>query len=399
MEELYSELLGLPNLVVKRVESEAEEIRIYCLVEESSRCPSCDQESEKINQRYERKVRDLDISGRKVYLHLEVKQYECTNCGRTHSQAFDFVSKGKSHTKRQSKWIFEMCKKQSHTEVGSLLDINSKTVENIFYEQAEEQVEAVDWSKIKRIGIDEFAFKKGHRDYILVLVDLDSHDLISLLPSRDKASIIKYFEELGAEVCEQVEVYSSDMWQPFLDVAEELFPNASTVIDRFHWTKHLNKVVDEVRKDLRRADKDNEAFKRLKWPLIKRPEHLKETEEEQVQQAISAAKDHEATAPLEQVYALKNELISIFDQPLSFEMGKLQVEFWIKKAETIGNKHLDKFIRLLRNHLTSIVNYFKDRVSNGVVEGTNNLLRTVKRFTFNMTNFEHFKARVFAWKS
>jgi len=399
METLYKELLRLPNLEVNRVEKTDKEIRIYCSVEQTGKCPSCQLENTSINQRYERVVRDLDISVRKVYLHLEVKQYECENCGRTHSQQFDFVSKGKSHTKRQSKWIFEMCKKQSHTEVGSLLDINSKTVENIFYAQAEEQVKSVDWRKIRRIGIDEFSFKKGHKDFILILVDLDSHDIIALLPFRDKASIIEYFKGLGEDFCKQVEVYSSDMWQPFLDIAEELFPNADTVIDRFHWTKHLNKVVDSVRKDLRKTDKENEAFKRLKWALIKRPEHLKDNEQEQVQQAIAASKNFEQIAPLEQIYQMKNELIGIFDRPFCFEMGKLEVEFWIKRAEVIDNKHLNKFIHLLRKNLINIVHYFKDRVSNGVVEGTNNLLRTVKRFTFNMTNFEHFRARVFAWKA
>jgi transposase len=399
MEELYEDLLRLPNLSVNRVESEDKLIRIYCEIAEDSICPVCQVKNTSVNQSYERVVRDLDISGRKVYLHLKVRQYKCATCGRTHSQQFDFVSKGKSHTKRQSKWIFEMCKKQSHTEVGSLLDINSKTVENVFYEQAEAQVRQVDWSTIRRIGIDEFSFKKGHKDFILVLVDLDTHAIIGLLPFRDKASIVSYFKGLGECFCNQVEVYSSDMWQPFLDIAQELFVNADAVIDRFHWTKHLNKVIDNLRKDLRKEDKENGAFKNLKWTLIKRSEKLNEKEKEQLEEAIRASKSFEDRVPLEKVYQIKNELIAIFDKPFSFEMGKLEVEFWIKKAEIIDNKHLNKFIKLLRKNLINIVNYFKDRVSNGVVEGTNNLLRTVKRFTFNMTNFEHFRARVFAWKT
>ena len=45
-----------------------------------------------------------------------------------------------------------------------------------------------------------------------------------------------------------------------------------------------------------------------------------------------------------------------------------------------------------------ITNYFKHKMSNAVTEGNNNILRTVKRFTFNMTNFDHFKARCFAFK-
>lgn len=399
MESIYEDLLRLPNLKVNQVTSAEKEIHIYCEVNESGKCPSCGALSNSVNQRYERVVRDLDISGRKVFLHLLSKQYECENCGRTHSQVFSFVSKGKSYTDRQAKWIFEMCKKQSHTEVGSLLDINAKTVENIFYAQANQQVQGVDWSRIRRIGIDEFSFKKGHKDFILILVDLETHEIIALLPFRDKANIISFFKSLGDDFCNQIEVYSSDMWQPFLDIASEIFPNATTVIDRFHWTKHLNKVVDSARKDLRKQDKENEAFKNLKWTLIKRPEHLNEKEKEQLEQAITAAGAFEEIAPLKKLYEMKNELISIFDSHLSFELGKLEVELWMKKAEIIGNKHLDKFVNLLRRNSNNIINYFKDRVSNGVVEGSNNLLRTIKRFTFNMTNFEHFRARVFAWKS
>jgi transposase len=268
-----------------------------------------------------------------------------------------------------------MCKKQRHTELGALLDLNAKTVENIFYSQAEKQAKAVNWTKIRRIGIDEFAFKKGHKDFILILLDLATHEIIALLPFRDKVNIISFFHSLGDEFCKQVEVYSSDMWQPFLDIGAEIFPNAQVVIDRFDWTNHLNKVLDNARKDLRQIDKDNAAFKYLKWTLVKRPEHLKAKEKQVLEEALEAAKAFEKTTPLAQIYEIKNELITIFDTNFSFEMGKLEVEFWIKKAEIIDNKHLNKFVKLLRKNFTNIINYFHDRVSNAVVEGTNNLLR------------------------
>jgi hypothetical protein len=43
--------------------------------------------------------------------------------------------------------------------------------------------------------------------------------------------------------------------------------------------------------------------------------------------------------------------------------------------------------------------FFKQKISNAKTEGNNNLLRTVKRMAFNMTNFAHFKARTFAFKT
>ena len=111
MEKMYEDLLMLANLKVHHVVLAAREIHIYCEVNEGNKCPSCEQLTKVINQRYERVVRDLSISGRRVFLHLSVKQYECQNCGRMHSQVFSFLAKGKSYTNRQAKWTFEMCKK------------------------------------------------------------------------------------------------------------------------------------------------------------------------------------------------------------------------------------------------------------------------------------------------
>lgn len=99
---------------------------------------------------------------------MEVLQYRCANCDRTHSQTFDFVESGKSHTKGQSKWIFKLSAKQSHSEVGSLLDIHSKTVERIFNEEAKKELGLPDWHKIKCIGIDEYAFNMTNFDHFEV---------------------------------------------------------------------------------------------------------------------------------------------------------------------------------------------------------------------------------------
>lgn len=90
-------------------------------------------------------------------------------------EQFDFVKPRKSYTKRQAIWIVEMGRKQSHTEVARLTGMKHKTVERICYSCVLER--QVDWTKIRRIGIDEFAFKKGHKDFITILVDLDSDSI------------------------------------------------------------------------------------------------------------------------------------------------------------------------------------------------------------------------------
>ena len=182
----------------------------------STQSPRCASKIKRKTPKYIRKVRDLNLSGREVYLHLQVHQYLC-DCGRHFIEEFDFVESGKSYTKRQAFWIIEMSRKQSHKQVGTLLNMNHKTVERICYRL--ESTRIIDWAKIRRIGIpkyrDEFAFKKGHKDFITIIVDLDTHEIIDILEYRDKASLRTYFQGLGQEICNQIEDFCSDMWGPF----------------------------------------------------------------------------------------------------------------------------------------------------------------------------------------
>lgn len=388
--EIYAALLNIPKLAIEQIELETKVLNIYCKIEcfDCQICPSCQAKVSRKTAKYRRKIRDLDISGRRVLLHLLVHQYHC-DCGRTFSEKFDFVSPGKSYTKRQAKWIFEMSAKQSFLQVGALTDMNPKTVERLCYEQL--NFRQIDWTRIHRIGIDEFAFKKGHKDFIVILIDLDTHEIIDLLQFRDKAFIHAYFEQLGSEICSKVTDFCSDMWGPFQDLAAKLFPNALVHVDRFHWTLHLNKVVDNYRKQLRRENKDQAVFKNLKWKLIKRPENLCQSEQIALQQAFDFAPE------LEDIYQMKNTFQSIFDIEFSYEFAVEQIDLWIKHANLLDNKYLNLFIELFERHRTNILNYFKNRTSSGAVEGTNNLLRTIKRFTFNMSNFMNFKKRVFAF--
>ena len=389
---LYEELLAIPNLKIQSVEIEKKTLHIHCKIEHlgGQKCPVCHQKVVKKTPKYTRTIRDLDISGRQVFLHLSVHQYHC-ECGRTFSEDFDFVTRGKSYTKRQAKWIFEMSAKQSHLQVAALTDMSHKTVECICYEQIE--FRQINWSEIHRIGIDEFAFKKGHKDFIVILVNLDTNDIIDILPFRDKASLRAYFKGLGNEICAKVSDFCSDMWGPFQDVAAELFPNALVHIDRFHWTVYLNKVVDNFRKELRRKNKEEDAFKNLKWKLIKRPENLNIEEQKHLRIAF------EIHPELEDIYQMKNTFQAIFDTDFSYDFAVENIDAWIAHATLLDNKYLTKFIELFERHRTNILNYFINRISSAAVEGKNNLLRTIKRYTFNMSNFLNFKRRVFAFNS
>lgn len=388
--ELYETLLGFSVLEVTKVDLGEHQVDIYCQSKiNGGICPSCLKIREKVNQSYTRIIRDLDLLGRKVYLHLEVRQFKCEACDNYFSEHFEFVDKNGKVTKRQEKWIFEMCQKQSIKQVAALIGMGSHQVENIFYKYTNKILEKENrYAQVRKLGIDEIALRKGHKSFACVLVDLEKGWVIDILPDRDKALLIKHFKSKGEVFLQQIELVTCDMWEAYVNVSKSLFPNAKIVIDRFHWMKHLNNAVDNQRKLERKLNPEEETFKQLKWKLIKNQKDLTAEEEMLLKKAFAKSPE------LEEIYELKNTFQAIFDCEFSKETAEKEIQHWIDYSEQLSNKYLNKFIKTFNNWREWILNYFEGRYSNGIVEGLNNSIKTIKRQAYGLLNFEHLRARV-----
>ena len=55
-------------------------------------------------------------------------------------------------------------------------------------------------------------------------------------------------------------------------------------------------------------------------------------------------------------------------------------------------------LRLYKENLRYIENSFKYNINNGIIEGTNNLIKCIKRTAFGYRKFNHFIARIFLIK-
>jgi len=71
--------------------------------------------------------------------------------------------------------------------------------------------------------------------FLHFFLDYFFYNVRRVAKQRDKAFLIKYFEDKGEAFCQQIEVFCSDMWKAYLNCAKEVFPNAIVVADRFHF--------------------------------------------------------------------------------------------------------------------------------------------------------------------
>ncbi|MEL7196594.1 MAG: ISL3 family transposase [Bacteroidota bacterium] len=390
---IYEDLLRLPGLKITQISPLNRRIDIYGEVDEGPQpCPNCGEPTAIVRQYTQREIRDLDMSGRQVWLHLEMKQYECNICNRYFTQRLSWADAGKSYTKRQAKFIFEMCEHQAYAQVGAIVDMHAKSVERLYLEHAAKSCEiSKRLQQVRCLGIDELSNRKGKKDYCCVLTDLERGIHLDILPDRKKATLKAYFQRLGADWCTQIEVVSCDMWTPYIEVAEEFFPQANISIDRFHVVVPLNKCLDRLRRHLRKDYPDEEAFKYIKWKLFKREDRLKDKEQQLLEKAF------EKSPALRQMHELRNDFHRIFDQHTEHWPALLELNQWIERVQASAkSEYWESFLNTLCNWKGYILNFVDTRITNAATEGLNNIIRHIKRISFGMHNFEHLRLRVLA---
>lgn len=92
----------------------------------------------------------------------------------------------------------------------TLVNLSHKTVERLFYFEAEKQINLKKrYAQVRKLGIDEISHHKGKKNYVYVLVDLERGIQLDVLPNRKKETLIAHFQSLGEEFCHQIEVVTN----------------------------------------------------------------------------------------------------------------------------------------------------------------------------------------------
>ena len=383
-------LLGIQGVLVKNIKEKENSLEISIKTKRKiQQCPSCKYLTNKIQDYRIQKIQHVTIGKKTTYLILNKRRYCCHHCGKKFYENYSFLQK----YFRKSNTVFEnVCEDlKSLKNFKTIAKDNNISIPTVvrymhfnFYLSNKH-----DFDLPERIGIDEFKGNCGEEKYQLHIFDLDSKKTIDIVKSRKYDDLEAYFSSFSLEQRCRVKVVSMDLYSPFKRIIKDKFYHASIVADNFHFTKLVIQGLDELRLNLWRNTKGKEKryFKNLKLSLAKDISKVKEKEAEKLLYAF------ELSPILKYAYTLKQQFLDI-KKFNTFEEKEIAFRKWLDDAESSTIKEFKKPVKTLRQWHKYISNSFKLNLSNGPVEGKNNLIKTLKRISFGFRNLTNFKERI-----
>jgi transposase len=197
-----------------------------------------------VHSRYQRKLADLPMQGNTVFIQLRTRRFFCNDpaCPRQ-----IFAERMPKLARVHARSTLRLS--QTHAHIGLVLggEPGSRLAKQLAMPTSPDTL----LRRVKQypkqpaippriVGIDEWAWRKGQR-YGTILIDLERHRVVDLLPDQDSQTIQAWLKEQP-----QSEIISRDRSGVFAQAARAAAPRAQQVADRGHLLKNLREAIERL---------------------------------------------------------------------------------------------------------------------------------------------------------
>jgi len=222
-------------------------------------CPDCKVTSHYLHGVYWRHPQDLISSERPIKLWIRVKRFRCENqaCSRrTFAQSFpEFLSYKAQRTER-FKRMQARVGLQLGGELGQkvLRELNLNSSGDTLL-RATRTLDPAPTPPPRVIGVDDWAFRKGHT-YGTIIVDLERRRVLDLLADRTAPTLKAWLEKHPS-----IEIVARDRASEYSRAISSALPQVQQVADRFHLLLNVSQAVHTwLRRDKKKILAALESF-------------------------------------------------------------------------------------------------------------------------------------------
>lgn len=349
-------------------------------------CPSCNSPTSRVHDYYTRSFNHIIVGKRTTKIYYKQRRYVCMHCGKRFAEMNSFIQKFFRHSNDVVNNVFDdLTSIKNLSQIGNDNNMSSQNVSRlmnkfmpIFHNTT---------SLPEAIGIDEFKGNSGGNKFQVVITNLKTHKVIDVISARSEDALYNFFRKISNP--KDVKLVAMDLSLFFKKIITDCLPNAKIIADTFHFTRLMHWALDNVRKDVQKGlPKDMRIyFKRSRSVLHKRINNLNPDEYNQLTNMLDYNEN------LRWAYSIVQNLFEIIDEKNPDKKVSLFREFMTYASNCDlpeFNKHIQTFFKWHKY----IINSFYTNFSNGITEGLNTKIKTLKRVSFGFRNFQNFRLRI-----
>lgn len=205
-------------------------------------CTACQMPANKVHSFYQRTLADLPICGKSVSLRIHLRKFFCRNdnCARkifAQTLPAHFCPYAR-RLNRAEQPLQAIALQTGARPAARLCALTGQPLSHSTLLRISRKTPVQLQSPPKRVGVDDFAFRKGRR-YGTILIDLDRHQPIDVLPDREGKTLEGWLRDHPG-----IELVTRDRSSVYANAITTACPNAVQVADRWHLLANLSEVVE-----------------------------------------------------------------------------------------------------------------------------------------------------------